>query len=95
MQKPASRIIVNSPSSLGGVGYTTGLTPSMTLGCGTWGGSSLSDNLGPQHLINVKKIAYGIKKYENESKEDSNSCNFTADDIAGVVKQVLNQLQNR
>jgi acetaldehyde dehydrogenase (acetylating) len=69
MIKPVARIIVNSPSSLGGVGYTTGITPSMTLGCGTWGGSSLSDNLGPQHLINVKRVAYGIRKADINSPQ--------------------------
>lgn len=64
IQKPVFRILVNTPSALGGVGYTTGLKPSMTLGSGTWGGSSLSDNLDPRDLINIKRLAYGIKDYE-------------------------------
>lgn len=58
--KPASRILVNTGSTQGGTGLSTGLMPSFTLGCGTWGGSSISENVGPQHLINVKKVAYGI-----------------------------------
>ena len=55
---PACRINVNSPSTQGSIGYTTNLLPSMTLGCGTPGGNIFSDNIGPLHLINVKRIAY-------------------------------------
>ncbi|RYD03726.1 hypothetical protein N752_18430 [Desulforamulus aquiferis] len=94
VHKPVFRIVVNTPSALGGIGYTTGLTPSMTLGCGTWGGSSISENLGPQHLINVKRLAYGIKAYEAKASEPKTpACNFSSDEIAGLVRQVLKQLQ--
>nr|WP_235075094.1 acetaldehyde dehydrogenase (acetylating) [Paenibacillus alvei] len=60
-QKPVFRILVNMGSTQGGVGASTGLAPAFTLGCGTWGGSATSDNVGPQHLINIKRVAYGIK----------------------------------
>lgn len=60
-KKPASRILVNTGGTQGGTGATTGLLPSFTLGCGTWGGSSVSENVGPMHLINVKRVAYGTK----------------------------------
>ena len=60
-EKPASRILVNTGSTQGGVGATTGLIPSFTLGCGTWGGSSVSENVSPMHLINIKRVAYGTK----------------------------------
>lgn len=60
-QKPASRIMVNTGSTQGGTGASTSLLPAFTLGCGTWGGSSVSENVGPQHLINIKRVAYGIK----------------------------------
>jgi len=97
IQKPVFRILVNTPSSLGGVGYSTGLAPSMTLGCGTWGGSSLSDNLTPLDLINVKKLAYGIKKVDLERETASETCyqsnEFTSDQIAMVVRQVLENLK--
>lgn len=56
--KPVSRILVNSPSSQGGIGYTTGLNPSLTLGCGTFGGNIASENITPLHLMNKKRIAY-------------------------------------
>ncbi|MFI3325409.1 MAG: bifunctional acetaldehyde-CoA/alcohol dehydrogenase [Clostridia bacterium] len=54
-----SRILVNTPSSQGGIGdlYNFKLTPSLTLGCGSWGGNSVSDNVGVKHLINIKTVA--------------------------------------
>lgn len=54
-----ARILVNTPSSQGGIGdiYNFRLDPSLTLGCGTWGGNSVSENVGVKHLLNVKKIA--------------------------------------
>ncbi len=58
LKKPVFRILVNTPSSQGAIGYTTGLAPALTLGCGTWGGSITSDNVSPLHLINRKRIAY-------------------------------------
>ncbi|MEL7566309.1 MAG: acetaldehyde dehydrogenase (acetylating), partial [Dehalobacterium sp.] len=57
-RKPVSRILVNTPGSLGGIGLTSGLAPSLTLGCGTLAGSSTSDNVNPMNLINIKRMAY-------------------------------------
>ncbi len=53
------RILVNTPSSHGGIGdlYNFKLAPSLTLGCGSWGGNSVSDNVGVKHLINIKTVA--------------------------------------
>jgi acetaldehyde dehydrogenase/alcohol dehydrogenase len=53
------RILVNTPSSHGGIGdlYNFKLTPSLTLGCGSWGGNSVSENVGVKHLINIKTVA--------------------------------------
>ncbi len=55
----ACRILVNTPSSQGGIGdmYNFKLTPSLTLGCGTWGGNSVSENVGVKHLLNIKTVA--------------------------------------
>jgi len=58
LKKPIFRMLVNTPAALGGVGATTSLAPSFTLGCGTWGGSSISENLTPMHLINTKRVAW-------------------------------------
>lgn len=101
LKKPVNRILVNTPSALGGIGSTTGLLPSLTLGCGTWGGSSISENLGPQHLINVKSLTYGLKKAAAKNTgcsapspvKNTSSCDIKSADITDVVKQVLKQLQ--
>ena len=55
----ACRILVNTPSAQGGIGdlYNFRLTPSLTLGCGSWGGNSVSENVGVRHLMNVKTVA--------------------------------------
>lgn len=59
-----SRILINTPASQGGIGdlYNFKLAPSLTLGCGSWGGNSISENVGPKHLINTKTVA---KRAEN------------------------------
>ena len=53
------RIVINTPSSHGGIGdlYNFALAPSMTLGCGSWGGNSVSENVGVKHLLNIKRVA--------------------------------------
>ncbi len=53
------RVLVNTPSSQGGIGdlYNFKLTPSLTLGCGSWGGNSISENVGVRHLLNIKTVA--------------------------------------
>jgi acetaldehyde dehydrogenase (acetylating) len=61
LKKPAFRICVNTPAALGAVGYTTNLFPAMTLGCGAAGGNITSDNISPLHLINLKRVAYGVR----------------------------------
>lgn len=58
LEKPAFRIVVNTPSSLGAVGFTTALLPSLTLGVGTWGGSIISENVSAKHLMNIKTLAF-------------------------------------
>jgi len=61
LKKPAFRICVNTPTTHGSIGLTTGLDPAMTLGCGGWGGNSTSDNISPRHLLNLKRLAWGIR----------------------------------
>ena len=58
LHKPAFRICVNTPTTHGSIGLTTGLDPAMTLGCGGFGGNITSDNISPQHLLNIKRLAY-------------------------------------
>jgi acetaldehyde dehydrogenase (acetylating) len=58
LKKPAFRIVVNTPTTHGSIGLTTGLDPAMTLGCGGFGGNITSDNITPRHLLNIKRLAY-------------------------------------
>ena len=58
---PASRVVVNSPTTHGAIGLSTGLPPSMTLGCGSWGGNVTSDNVSPLHLLDIKRVAFETK----------------------------------
>ncbi len=60
LKKPAFRIVVNSPTTHGSIGLSTGLEPAMTLGCGGYGGNITSDNISPRHLLNTKRLAYEI-----------------------------------
>jgi acetaldehyde dehydrogenase (acetylating) len=64
---PAFRVVVNSASVHGSIGYSTNLFPAMTLGCGAPGGNITSDNIGPQHLMNVKRIAWEARPVEHRT----------------------------
>lgn len=68
-EKPAFRIIVNSNTAIGAVGYTTGFAPAMTLGPGSWGGSITSDNITPMHLLNIKRIGEEIRPYRDPLRD--------------------------
>ncbi len=69
LRKPAFRIVVNTPTTLGSIGMTTGLDPSMTLGCGGHGGNITSDNITPRHLLNVKRLAWEVRPADRPSPE--------------------------
>src|SRR6059036_3512910 len=60
LKKPAFRIVVNTATTHGSVGLSTGLDPAMTLGCGGYGGNITSDNISPKHLLNIKRLAYEL-----------------------------------
>ena len=64
MRMPAMRVLVNTPAPQGSTGITTNVFPSMTLGCGAMAGNSTSDNIGPLHLINIKRLAYTVRTPE-------------------------------
>ena len=95
---PASRVLVNTPSALGGIGATTCLFPALTLGCGAVGGSSSSNNIGPLDLINIKRVAWGVREIE-ELRAGASSAPFEPGwpglDAAGLealVEQILRRL---
>lgn len=96
---PVSRIPVNSPGALGGIGATVNMMPALTLGCGSIGGSATSENVGPMNLINIKRVAYGVRELEDIRGTNSSSCNICTGSIESevlidlLVKKILNQLK--
>ena len=88
LRMPAMRILVNTPAPQGSTGITTNVFPSMTLGCGAAAGNITSDNVGPQHLINIKRLAYVVRKPEEafEMPLDYNAASYaTPDNSAGAL----------
>jgi acetaldehyde dehydrogenase (acetylating) len=73
LKKPAFRICVNTPTTHGSIGLTTGLDPAMTLGCGGWGGNITSDNISPKHLLNIKRLAYEIRPAQSGASAPASS----------------------
>lgn len=69
LKKPAFRILANTPGTHGAIGCSTGLAPSLTLGCGTWGGGITSDNVSPLHLLNIKRLAYDLPTGKERDQE--------------------------
>jgi len=97
---PASRILVNTPSALGGIGSSTGLMPSLTLGCGAIGGSATSENVGPMNLLNIRYVAEGIREME-DIKANLPDCtdgickqSYEDVDVDTVVKEIIKRLQS-
>ena len=68
LHKPAYRICVNTPTTHGSIGLTSGMDPALTLGCGGFGGNITSDNITPRHLINIKRGAYERRSVPQGSK---------------------------
>lgn len=100
-QMPASRIIINSPTTHGAIGFSTDLSPSMTLGCGSWGGNVTSDNVSPIHLMDVKRVAFETKpigkvqnskfKIQSSIPQKSNGERPKREEIAAIVDKFLSQ----
>lgn len=92
---PASRILVNTPSALGGIGGTTGLFPALTLGCGAIGGSATSDNVGPMNLLNLRHVAYGIREIE-EIRRESSAASAPCEDFSNVqIDDIVHKIIER
>ncbi|MEO6588702.1 MAG: aldehyde dehydrogenase family protein [Pyrinomonadaceae bacterium] len=102
-QMPASRVIINSPTTHGAIGFSTDLSPSMTLGCGSWGGNVTSDNVSPIHLMDVKRVAFETKPVEKvqgskfkvqssfEQKPRIENQRPKREEIAAIVDKFLSQ----
>ena len=92
-EKPVFRILVNTGSTQGAVGASTALPPSFTLGSGTWGGSSTSDNVGPEHLINIKRIAYGTKDITATPSPRQPSQPVSEERLLALVNELMDALK--
>ena len=105
LEKPVHRIVVNTMSSLGGVGLTTGLPPSMTLGPGGVGGAITGDNITVRHLFTVKNLAYEIAAPPEAALRSvapaagpapaAQSSGAQADVIEQIVRRVLSDLRTQ
>ena len=90
LKKPVYRIIANSQTSMGATGYTTGLAPSMSLGCGAYAGNITSDNITPLHLINIKRLAYELpREARGRAGAGSGTLSPLRDQVAAFVDQRL------
>jgi acetaldehyde dehydrogenase (acetylating) len=94
LEMPVSRLMVNTLSSIGAVGATTGLVPSLTLGCGSFGGNITSDNVSAKHLINIKRMAYGTKEViiPKPGNQPSQVKSESTENVSEIVEQVLKQV---
>jgi hypothetical protein len=96
LRKPAFRICVNTPAALGAVGYTTNLFPAMTLGCGAAGGNITSDNISPLHLINLKRVAYGVRDVAAPPpKAEAAVASAAPNGARAAIEQVVDQWLGR
>lgn len=101
LKKPVSRLLVNTPGSLGGVGATTNLAPALTLGCGAVGGSATSDNVNPMNLFNLRRVAWGVRELEDIRKiapaaaepcgaaPASSAGNLNTADVERITREIL------
>lgn len=94
LKKPVSRLLVNTPGALGGIGGTTNLAPALTLGCGAVGGSSTSDNITPLNLINIRRVAWGVRELE-DIKGEKKSCEVSQDKLEEMIKRIVSDILNR
>lgn len=84
---PASRIVINSPTTHGAIGFSTDLAPSMTLGCGSWGGNVTSDNVSPIHLMDIKRVAFETKPVNRKSESKNQKAEISAPKILNGERQ--------
>ena len=95
LRMPAFRILANTAAPQGSTGITTNVFPAMTLGCGAVAGNSTSDNIGPLHLINVKRLAYMTRKAEDAFESGEFSEATSSVDREAIVAAVERYLAKR
>ena len=93
LEKPVFRILVNTMGTLGAIGMTTGLMPSLTLGSGGVGGSITGDNVTAYHLINIKRLAYEMTSPPIEALNPGPSLPGPApEEVERMVRQVVSDI---
>lgn len=93
LQKPVFRILVNTMGTLGAIGLTTGLMPSLTLGSGGVGGSITGDNISAIHLLNIKRLAYELSAPPLEAFEDHSApAGPSPEKIEKLVREILQEI---
>jgi acetaldehyde dehydrogenase (acetylating) len=93
LEKPVFRILVNTMGTLGAIGLTAGVMPSMTLGSGGVGGAITGDNITATHLINVKRLAYETSTPPPEAfLPGEQVAGPSAEDVERTVRQVMNEI---
>ncbi len=100
LEKPAFRILVNTLATLGAIGYTTNLDPSMTLATGGIGGGVFSDNITVRHVMNVKRVAWGIRDWTGTEPSASPAVSgsvggYTDAQLEEIVRRVVAELRGR
>ena len=86
LRVPVSRLLVNTPAALGGIGSSTNLFPALTLGCGAVGGSASSNNIGPMDLINIRRVAWDAGKPEKRAEVNEDLVDLIAAKILERLK---------
>lgn len=89
LKKPVSRMLVNVGGSLGGVGATTNLAPAFTLGCGAVGGSSTSDNITPMNLINIRRVACGVRELSDFKRSENSNSDTNSVEIENIIRRII------
>lgn len=89
LKKPVSRMLVNVGGSLGGVGATTNLAPAFTLGCGAVGGSSTSDNITPMNLINIRRVACGVRELSDFRRSENSNSDTNSVEIENIIRRII------
>ena len=92
LRVPVSRFLVNTPAALGGIGATTNLFPALTLGCGALGGSSSSNNIGPIDLINIRRVAWGVRDMPAKSGQTKTAVIQNDALIEQLTAQIMERL---
>ncbi len=105
LKKPVMRLLVNTPAALGGVGATTNLPPAFTLGCGAVGKTATSDNVTPMNLLNVRRLAWGVREVEELRGSSPQACaaavrdalysgpEVSARELEEIIAEVLSRLE--